>query len=90
MVGNWNILKMEPCNLPQKLATGFSEIMKDMVGANYEPVLYCATQIVSGTNHMLICKQTLVINPPRENVVKMIINESLGGEFAILSIESII
>ncbi len=39
---------------------------------------------------MLICKQTLVTNPPRENVVKMIINESLGGEFAILSIESII
>ena len=34
MAGNWNILKMKPCNLPQKLATGFSEIMKDMVGAN--------------------------------------------------------
>ena len=31
MLGNWNILKMEPCNLPQKLAIGFSKIMIDMV-----------------------------------------------------------
>ena len=90
MVGNWNILKMEPCNLPQKLATGFSKIMMDMVGASYEPVLYCATQLVNGTNHMLICKQTLVVNPPKENVVKMILHETLDGDFAILSIESII
>ena len=35
MAGNWNILKMKPYNLPQKLATGFLKIMKDMA-------LYCA------------------------------------------------
>ena len=39
---------------------------------------------------MLICKQTVVTNPPKENVVKMILHETLDGDFAILSIESII
>lgn len=89
MVGGWNILKMEPCNLPQKLATGFAKVVGDIDGASYEPLLYCATQIVNGTNHMLICKQTLVTNPPSENIVKMILHETLDGNFIILSIESI-
>ena len=39
MVGGWNILKMEPCNLPQKLTTVFLEIMKDTAGANF--ILCC-------------------------------------------------
>lgn len=49
MAGNWNILKMEPCNLPQKLTTGFLKIMKDTAVL----ILYYAAQIVNGTNHML-------------------------------------
>ena len=89
MAGNWSILKMEPCKLPQKLATGFSEIVKDLNGASYEPVLYCATQVVAGTNHMLICKQILVTNPPKEDIVKMVLHETLDGKFIILAIESI-
>ena len=90
MTGSWNILKMEPCKLPQKLATGFSEVTKEIVGASYEPVLYCATQLVAGTNHMLICNQTLVTNPPKKSIVKMILHETLDGKFIILSIENII
>ncbi|WP_244407171.1 hypothetical protein [Sebaldella termitidis] len=52
-------------------------------------ILYCAAQIVNGTNHIRFCKQTLITNPPKENIVKMILHETLDGKFIIPAIESI-
>lgn len=33
MHGEWEIAAMEPCRLPQKVATGFTEAFDGMVGA---------------------------------------------------------
>ena len=59
MLGTWEIAKMKKSSLPEKVASGFSEATKNLKGAKYRPVLYCGKQIVAGTNHMIICKQTL-------------------------------
>ena len=40
--GGWNIADMTPCNLPQKAASAFT-VLDGLVGAGYEPVLYCGT-----------------------------------------------
>ena len=85
MAGNWNILKMKPCNLPQKLATGFLKIMKDMARANF--ILCCINS--KRDKPYAICKQTLITNLPKENIVKMILHETLDGKFIIPAIESI-
>ncbi|WP_435308633.1 hypothetical protein [Sebaldella termitidis] len=85
MAGNWKILKMEPCNLPQKLTIGFLKIMKDTAGANF--ILCCTNS--KWNKPYDICKQTLITNLPKENIVKMILHETLDGKFIISAIESI-
>ena len=90
MTGAWKIAEMEACKLPQVVATGFSEVFKNIDGAAYTPVLYCGSQVVAGTNHAIICKQVLVTNPPMEHIVKVVLYENLEGKFQIISIENIL
>ncbi len=90
MHGAWEILEDIPtCNLPQEVATGFQQVTENLLGGTYDPLLYCAKQIVAGVNHMIICKQTLTTYPAKVDLVKFVIHQSLQGEFNILSIESI-
>lgn len=96
LLGGWEIEKMEPCPLPEKLATGFSQAMEGFVGAEYVPVLYCGKQIVAGTNYMLICKGKLATKEAQETFVAMTLHETLPkkgellGTFSISHIERII
>lgn len=61
MAGNWNILKMKPCNLPQKLATVFLKITKDTAGANF--ILCCINN--KRDKPYAICKQTTDNKSPK-------------------------
>ena len=70
---------MQPGGLPEGVASAFSEVTSQMVGAKYIPVLYCGKQVVHGTNHMIICKQTLAVQGADEHIVKMVINCSEQG-----------
>ena len=96
LLGGWEIEEMEPCPLPEKLATGFSQAMEDLVGATYVPVLYCGKQIVAGTNYLLICKGKLATKDAQETVVAMTLYETLPtkgellGTFSISNIERIV
>lgn len=90
MLGGWQIAEMEPVSLPEKVATGFLEAFKNILGAEYVPVLYCGSQIVAGKNHVIICKQKAMTNPPVEHLVKVILYENIKGEFQIKSIEGIL
>lgn len=89
MTGTWNLANMEAVSLPQKVATAFTDVTKGLIGAGYIPVLYCGEQLVHGTNYMIICKQTLVTNPPVEHLVTMVINCSEQGS-SIVRIEQIV
>lgn len=94
MPGTWNLPEMSPCHLPEKVATGFSRAFEKMVGSSYIPVLYCGKQIVHGTNHMLICKQTMSVHTPEAHLTKVVLFEPLPTDasqaWQIESIETII
>ena len=95
LAGGWKLAPMEGCNLPQQVATGFSEVTQTLVGATYEPVLYVGTQVVHGTNHMLICKQILAAKDAPEHLVEMVLNQncddgSIVGQWAVVHIEQIV
>jgi len=89
MVGAWKLANMRATDLPQKVATAFTEVTSGLLGAGYIPVLYCGEQLVHGINYMIICKQTLITNPLEEHIVTMVINCSEQGS-TIVSIEQII
>jgi len=87
--GAWKIAdKLELGGLPQPVATGFSELFGEIAGASYSPVMYFASQIVSGTNHMILCKQTLSTFPAAEKLVMIILNQSTGNKFTVVSIDN--
>ena len=88
MLGSWDIDEMKNVNLPQKLASAFTEITGGF-GADYMPVLYVGKQIVNGTNYCILAVQTIVTANPVKNLVKMIINVGLDGKASLVSVSGI-
>lgn len=75
--------------LPNEVETVFNAVMKQIAGAEYEPLIYCGSQVVKGINYMIICKQTLVTKDKDVHVVKVVLN-TISGESSIVSIERIV
>lgn len=88
MAGSWNYEVLEACSLPEKIATGFTEVFSKLLGAEYTPVLYCGTQVVHGTNHMILCKSKIQYPEAEDRLVKVVLNE-LEDMWSIMSIEEI-
>ena len=81
-VGSWNVDVHVGSELPQKIATAFSEL--NLVGAEYTPIAYLGSQLVNGTNHAVLAKQLVITGKDTENVVVMIFNEKPGEMKATL------
>lgn len=88
-LGSWNIDELKPCNLPQKAASAFTELMSRIVGADYMPVLYVGKQLVNGVNYCILAVQTLVTANPTKRLVKMVIHEGFDGSVSMKSIRGI-
>ena len=83
MLGGWDISELKSCNLPQRAASAFAGAMADLVGADYEPVLYVGSQAVNGTNYCILALQTLITAVPKKRLVKLIIHETLEGDYSL-------
>ena len=93
--GGWELAEMQACNLPEKVASGFSEATQGMIGAKYTPVLYVGSQVVHGMNHMIICRQALAVQGAAERLVKLVLNQNADdgssvGKWSVVSIEQIV
>ncbi len=88
--GGWNITdyakELPACELPQEVASAFTKATTELVGASYEPLMYVATQVVAGSNHMLLCRQTLSDLEHTIKIAKMTIYIPLQGDPKIMDI----
>lgn len=90
MVGSWNV-KISTNGMPQKVATAVSALADKMIGAEYEPIAYIGSQIVNGTNHAVLAKQTILSGRDTANVVILIFNEKPNDmEATLVSIERVV
>ncbi len=79
VLGGWDISELKSCKLPQKVASAWAAVTGEIVGVEYEPVLYVGSQVVNGTNYCLLALQTLVtVNSPKK-LVKMVLHVDLDG-----------
>ncbi len=89
--GGWTITteaKGYPvCDLPEAVASAFSQVTTGLDGVGYEPLMYLATQVVNGTNHMILCRQTLVNVECTVKIVKMVLNIPAVGDPQIVLID---
>ncbi len=90
MRGGWKIteaaMDYPTCSLPEHVATAFSEAMAGLLGAKYEPLMYAATQIVSGSNHMILCRQASSDLEHTVRLVTVVLYIPINGEPQILTI----
>ena len=89
VLGSWNIDEMKGCNLPQKVQSAFTSVTGELVGADYQPVLYVGSQIVNGTNYCILAIQTIITAEPKKNLVKVIVNVSTSGVASLVSVSGI-
>lgn len=88
--GKINYAEFTPLTgMPQDVATAWYGGVKDLVGAEYQPLLYLGNQVVKGTNYFFIAEETLITHPPIKRVVKVVINEFQGAS-EIISVEEIL
>lgn len=72
LLGQWEIKPSK--NYPQKIASAVSADQK-LFGCKYAPVGYLGQQLVNGTNHAVLAKQTILSGEDVDNVVIMFFNE---------------
>ena len=90
MLGNWEV-NINTNGMPQKVATAFAKINETLVGAEYEPIAYIGHQVVNGTNHAVLAKQTVLTGKDTENIVLIVFNEKPGDmEAALVGIERVV
>ena len=89
LLGGWNYDDVKPTNLPQKVASAFTAVTGELVGADYMPVAYAGNQVVNGINHCIIALQTIVVPNASKHFVKMIINIDADGKATLVSVSGL-
>jgi len=89
LLGGWNFDDVKSANLPQKVASAFTAVTGELVGADYMPVAYAGSQVVNGINYCVIAIQTIVAPNTEKRLVKMIINVAPDGKASFVSVSGI-
>ena len=61
--------------------------LDDFVGSTVEPVAYLATQVVAGTNHLVLCRTAPVVPDPVETYSVVTLYEALDGTAKIIDVK---
>ena len=88
-LGGYKIANQSATTLPQDLASAVNELFDGegkILGANYNPIWYVGSQIVNGTNHMLICSQQRATVDSNKRIVAVVINISPENKASIVEI----
>lgn len=89
LLGGWNFDEVKAANLPQKVASAFTAVTGELVGADYMPVAYAGSQVVNGINHCIIALQKIVVPDAEMRLVKMIINIATNGKATLVSVSGL-
>ena len=66
LLGGWTFKLERADKLPQELASAFTALYGTKLGGAYKPLYYVGTQVVNGTNHMLIVERTMLVSGGKE------------------------
>ena len=83
-VGGWEI--SQDTKITDEKLKIFNKGIEGLLGADYEPVAYLGSQLVSGTNHCYLCKSTVVYPGATNRYALVYIYEKLDGTEEILNI----
>ena len=87
VAGGWQTAEDQTLTDDQKQI--FDKAMEKLVGVNYEPIAYLASQVVSGTNHCFLAKATVVRPGATPRYTLVYVYENLNKDCKVLDIEDV-
>ncbi len=73
----------------EEVRAAFEKAMEGLTGASYEPIAYIGSQLVSGKNYMILCRETLVVPDADSEYAMVTVYEDLNGNAEILEVSGI-
>jgi len=86
IVGGWT--NTESPEVTKEVKALLEKATAELDGADYTPVAYLGTQVVAGTNHLLLCKVTPVVPDAVSTYALVTIYEDLKGEAKITEVQN--
>ena len=84
LAGGWQVAEETKITEEQKAV--FDQALEGLLGVNYEPVAYLASQVVAGTNHCFLCKATVVYPDAVPGYKLVFIYQDLQGNATVTQI----
>ncbi len=76
---------IESEKLSEDVELAFNEIVKELKGVAYKPVIYLGKQIVKGENHYILCESKIIYPDAQPRAVILCIN-IFDGKHSVVSI----
>lgn len=86
IVGGWEIYAdFEAVGMEPQAKEAFEKATEGLDGATYKPIKLLGTQVVAGTNYLVLCETTTVTQTPTSKLVVLSIYRDLEGNATINS-----
>lgn len=83
MAGGWEIYDNEANVLPEGIQAAFDKATETFTGSELKPVAYVASQVVAGSNYMILCEATTTTETPSTSYQMVIVYADLNGNAEI-------
>lgn len=86
--GGWEIGEAgAAAELPKAVDKAFRKATKELDGNDLEPAAYIGSQVVAGSNYMILCRSTSVTENPETKLQMAVIYADLDGGAKLTSLE---
>ncbi|MBO4359731.1 MAG: hypothetical protein J5822_02515 [Eubacteriaceae bacterium] len=85
-LGGWTVSDFEGVTLPEAAQNAYDKALEGYTGMGYVPYALLGTQVVSGTNYMILAKGTTVTAEPVSALYVLVIYEDLEGSCTVASV----
>lgn len=74
----------------ESIQNAYDRAMEGMVGAAYEPIAYLGSQVVAGTNYLVLCRSTVASSDAEPAFTLVTVYEDLDGSAELLDIDDLV
>ena len=83
VTGGWELFDNKTNVLPEDVQASFDKASETFTGSELKPVAYVASQVVAGTNYMILCEAATTTEQPKTSYQMVIVYADLEGKAEI-------
>ena len=84
--GGWELYDNEANVLPDTVQEAFDKAVEKYTGSELKPVAYVASQVVAGTNYMILCEAATTTETPSVSYQMVVVYADLQGNAEITQV----